>query len=164
MKMWKVVLVAVAGLWAIGAQAAGTGVMVKNSWIREAPPSAMALGGFMVLQNMTTKEVALVGASSPDFSSVMLHRTIMEGGMSKMVHQRMIKVPAKGEVTFQPGGYHLMLMNPKHAVKAGDRIEITLKFEDGSTLPTTFEVRKGMGSSMPMEQNMNMDGGMHHPM
>ncbi len=163
MKMWKVVLVAVIGLWTVGVNAAALGVMVKNPWIREAPPSAMALGGFMVLQNMTAKEVALVGASSPDFSSVMLHRTIMDGGMSKMVHQKMITVPAKGEVTFQPGGYHLMLMNPKHAVKAGDKIEITLKFRDGSTLPATFEVRRAAGG-MPMDGGMKMDGAMHHAM
>lgn len=160
MKMWKMVLVALIGLWAFGANAATMGVMVKNPWIREAPPSAMALGGFMVLQNMTDKEVALVGASSPDFSSVMLHRTIMDGGMSKMVHQKMIVVPAKGEVTFQPGGYHLMLMNPKHAIKAGDKIDITLMFRDGSTLPATFEVRRGTAGGMPMGGGMKMDGAM----
>lgn len=164
MKMWKMVLVAVVGLWAVGANAAGMGVMVKNPWIREAPPSAMALGGFMVLQNMTDREVVLVGASSPDFSSVMLHRTIMDGGMSKMVHQKLIKVPAQGEVTFQPGGYHLMLMSPKHAIKAGDKIEITLKFRDGTTLPATFEVRRAMGGAMPTDGGMKMDGSMHHAM
>lgn len=163
MKMWKIVSIALAALWVAGANAAGMGVMVKNPWIREAPPSAMALGGFMVLQNMTGKEIDLVGASSPDFKSAMLHRTIMKNGMSMMVHQRMIKVPAHGEVTFHPGGYHIMLMHPKHAMKVGDKIEITLKFADGRTLPVTFVVRAGMdGGGMKMDMGgMKMNGGMH---
>ena len=159
-KIMRTFIVAVAALWAATAGAAGMGAMVENPWVREAPPTAAALGGFMVLQNHTDKPLMLVGASSPSAEEVMLHRSIMEGGMMKMVHQHMIEIPANGQVEFKPGDYHLMLMKPKKAFKAGDKIEITLKFKDGSTLPATFEVRAGAGG---MNHGSGM-GGMKHGM
>lgn len=160
-KMFKTWLVVVAALWSVHAVAAGMDVTVEHPWVREAPPTAAALGGFMVLKNNTDKPLVLVGASSPDTAEVMLHRSIMEGGMMKMVHQKSIEIPAKGQLEFKPGDYHLMLMKPKKAFKAGDKIEITLKFEDGSTLPATFEVRAGMGGGMKHGSDMgNMKHGM----
>jgi len=162
MKMVKLLMVSVAALWTVAATAAGMGVMVENPWVREAPPTAAALGGFMVLKNHTDKPLVLVGASSPAAEEVMLHRSIMEGGMMKMVHQEMIEIPAKGQLEFKPGDYHLMLMKPKKVFKAGDKIEITLKFKDGITLPATFEVRTGMGG-MDMNHGSDM-GGMKHGM
>lgn len=136
---------------------AADGIVVENAWIREAPPGASALAGYMVVKNNGTSEQVLVGASSSAFANVMLHRTIVENGMAKMVHQMAITIPAKGEVTFEPNGYHVMLMGPKQPLKAGDKVEITLKFKDGSTMPVVHEVRKA-----EMEQPMSHDmGGMH---
>lgn len=131
-------------------------LMVKDRWIREAPPTAAALAGYMVIENGGDSDRVLVGAESPLFASVMLHRTIMEEGMAKMIHQRSISIPAGGSLTFEPNGYHLMLMKPKKQLKAGDKVEITLKFKDGTTLPLSFEVRSGKG--MPkMEHGGHMD-------
>ncbi len=155
--MMQLVLSAAIGVWSTLAAAAGMGVMVENPWVREAPPTAMALGGFMVLHNQSDKAVVLVGATSPVAGEVQLHRTVMEGGMAKMVRQDAIEIPAGGAVTFQPGSFHLMLMQPKRAVKAGDKVEITLQFKDGSTMPATFEVRAGMGGT-DMEHGKDMGG------
>lgn len=120
------------------------GLMIEDPWIREAPPGAAASAGYMKIKNHSDKDRALVGASSPQFGNVMLHRTVTEGGVAKMVHQMSILVPAKGEVVFEPNGYHLMLMKPKATPKAGDKIEITLKFQDGETMKVVYEVRAGM--------------------
>jgi len=154
-KILKVLVLAAAGLYSALTAAGGmTGVMVANPWVREAPPTAAALGGFMVLMNHTNKPAVLMGATSPAAEEVQLHRSVMEGGMMKMLHQHMIEIPANGQVEFKPGDYHLMLMKPKQVLKAGDKIEITLQFKDGTSLPATFEVRSGMG--------MDMGHGMQH--
>lgn len=120
-------------------------LMVKDRWIREAPPTAAALAGYMVIHNGGETDRVLVGAESPLFANVMLHRTVMEGGMAKMIHQPSITIAAGKSLTFEPNGYHLMLMKPKKQLKAGDKVEITLKFKDGSTLPLSYEVRSGQG-------------------
>ena len=159
MKMIKrLMLVLVMGLWA-GLVHAGGHLMVDNAWIREAPPGAAALAGYMTVQNHGDKPRMLIGASSPAFGNVMLHRTVMEEGMAKMVHQHMIEIPAKGSVTFEPNDYHLMLMKPKQQLKAGDKVEITLEFKDGETLVVTYEVRAGMGG---MNHGGMDHGSMHH--
>jgi len=43
---------------------------------------------------------------------------------------------------FAPGGYHLMLMNPKRRLHSGDRVEIVLEFRGGLVVPVAYEVRK----------------------
>jgi len=128
-------------LVAAAASAAESGITVENAWIREAPPGASAMAGYMVVKNHGASDKVLVGASSDAFTEVMLHRTIVENGMAKMVHQMAITIPAKGEVTFEPNGYHVMLMGPKRPLKRGDKVEITLKFKDGQTVKVMHEVR-----------------------
>jgi copper(I)-binding protein len=75
----------------------------------------------------------------------------MQDGMARMVAQDSMPIPAGGELSLEPGGYHLMLMRPKAALAAGDEVAVTLKFDDGSSLEVSMPVRKGMG-----------DGEMHH--
>lgn len=144
------------GMWFGIAQAAGQ-LMVENAWIREAPPGATALAGYMTVMNKGDTPRVLVGASSPAFGMVMLHRTVMEGGMAKMVHQKAITIPAKGSVTFEPNSYHLMLMKPKQVLKAGDLVEITLKFKNGETMTVTHKVKAGAGGMG--HGGMNMEHG-----
>jgi len=152
----RAALLLLSGLWLAQAQAAGK-VMVDNAWVREAPPGAAASAGYMTLHNMGDKPRVLVGASCAAFGNTMLHRTIMQDGMAKMVHQKQIVIPAGGSVTFQPNDYHVMLMKPKHALKAGDKVEVVLKFKNGETMTVTHEVRAGMGG-----MNHGNMGGMNH--
>lgn len=126
----------------------GLQVSVADAWINEAPPGATVLAGYMTLHNSSTQAHALVGAKSAGFAMVMMHRTEMEGGMAKMVHQEKVDIPAGGEVSFAPGGYHLMLMRPRQAYKAGDKVEITLLFKNGDQEPVQFVVRRGAAMDM----------------
>ena len=102
---------------------------------------AKALAGYMRVVNHTDQEHILVAASSPDFDFIMLHRTVVADGIAKMVHQRMIPVPANGELLFEPNDYHLMMMKPLKRFKAGDEIRAQLKFKDGQRVDVTFLVR-----------------------
>jgi copper(I)-binding protein len=155
----RLALLILGAVWAGMVQAAGS-IMVKDAWIREAPPGAAASAGYMVLQNMDDKPRMLVGASCDDFGSVMLHRTVMQDGMAKMVHQKSIEIPPGGSVTFKPKDYHVMLMKPKHALKAGDKVDITLLFKNGETMKVSYEVRtaKGGMEGMGGMDNGKMDG------
>ena len=133
--------------------------MVDDAWVREAPPGAKALAGYMKLHNHADKARVLVGAESPAFESVMLHKTIFEGEMSKMVHQHMITVPANGMVSFEPNSYHLMMMKPKQSLKAGDKVSVTLSFKNGDTQEVSHEVRSAMGGMDHSGHNMGHSQG-----
>ncbi len=137
---------AFAGLiWALTPIAAATGeadVSVRDAWVREAPPGAAMMAGYMVLQNKTSRSQVLVAASSSSFQTVMIHRTIAKEGMTGMEHAPQIELLPKASLLFAPGGYHLMLLHPKRTLRAGDRVEITLEFRGGLVLPVAYEVRK----------------------
>jgi len=117
-------------------------VTITAPWIREAPPGTHALAGYMVLHNHGDADISLVGASGVDFKEVMLHETITRAKMATMVHLPQVAIPSKGQVTFKPGGMHLMLMQPKRALMVGDESTVTLIFADGAKAIATFKVKK----------------------
>jgi len=59
-----------------------------------------------------------------------------------MEHAQKIELLPNASLLFAPGGYHLMLLNPKRALHAGDRVDINLEFLGGLVIPVAYEVRK----------------------
>ncbi len=118
------------------------GVSVRDAWVRESPPGMAMMAGYMALRNNTSQSQVLVSASSSGFQTVMIHRTVVKDGVAGMVHASRVELTPKASLVFAPGGYHLMLMNPKRTLRAGDRIEISLEFRGGLVVPVAFEVRK----------------------
>lgn len=118
------------------------GVSVRDAWIREAPPGAAMMAGYLELRNSTPRPQVLTAASSTGFESVSLHRTVVRDGMAGMEHLSQIEFAPNASLIFAPGGNHLMLMNPKQALRAGDAVVIKLEFRGGLVLPATFAVRR----------------------
>lgn len=132
-------------IWALTPIAAATeeaGVSVRDAWVREAPPGVAMMAGYMVLQNNTSRSQVLVAASSSGFETVMIHRTIVKEGLTGMEHAPKIELLPNASLLFAPGGYHLMLLNPKRTLRAGDRVDIYLEFRGGLVIPVAYEVRK----------------------
>jgi copper(I)-binding protein len=121
----------------LAAQAASPTVTVTKPWIRYLLPSLPA-AGYMTLSNSGNTDAVLTGAASPACGMLMLHKSQDDSGMAMMMDVRTITVPANGSVTFAPGGYHLMCMQPK--MNIGDRLPVVLSFQGGSTLSTTMPV------------------------
>ena len=132
----------VLALTLVAAASEEAGVSVRDAWVRETPPGMTMMAGYMELRNNTSQSQVLVAASSPGFETVMIHRTIVKDGMAGMVHASQIELAPSASLIFAPGGYHLMLMNPKRTIRAGDRVDIRLEFRGGLRLPVSFEVRK----------------------
>jgi len=142
-------------LAAAGARASEAAhVRAGQAWIRVLPGDLPA-GGYVVLSNDGDQPATLRGATSPRYGSVMLHRSSGEGGMSRMAMVDSLVVPAHGKVELAPGGYHLMLMHAVAPVKPGERVPLSLRFADGSTLAVDFAARPanatGADEAMPME-------------
>lgn len=122
------------------AAAAEAGLALSGSYLRTIIPSRPAAGYFTLTNNGAT-ERTLVGASSPACGMLMLHKSVRENGVDKMLPVKSIPVPAHGRVTFAPGGFHLMCMQPAATVRPGASVSVTLTFKDGTTLSGTFPVR-----------------------
>jgi periplasmic copper chaperone A len=112
---------------------------VRHPWIRWLPANLPA-GGYVVIANNGVAPERLVGASSPDYGMVMLHRSQEVNGADVMTAVSGIDIPAHGKVKLAPGGYHLMLMHAKQAIKPGDKVPVILHFAGGKTLQVDFPV------------------------
>ncbi len=117
---------------------------IHDAWIPEAPSMVSALAGYMTVENNSGRVRTLVGATGPLFERVEVHRTVYEkdSGLARMIPQDQVRIEPGQRFPFQPGGYHLMLISPKEAPKAGGRVTLTLVFADGSRPTVDFEVRR----------------------
>ena len=122
-------LVVALGLsFSVQAQEAKVGsIKVEQAYTRSTVPGQMAAGGFMKIENKGTAD-QLVSASSPVAGEVQLHEMAMEGNVMKMRQVKDIAVPAGGSVELKPGGLHLMFMNIKAPLTAGESVPVKLKF------------------------------------
>jgi len=115
-------------------------VSAENARIRLLPGD-LPLAGYVKIVNHSSAPIRLVGASSPAFDMIHVHRSVEEGGHSRMVSVDGVSIPADGAAELQPGGYHLMLMSRARALKVGDEVPITLIFDDDTRVTVPFAVR-----------------------
>jgi copper(I)-binding protein len=65
----------------------------------------------------------------------------MEGDIMSMVIQESVAVPS-GELAFQPGSLHIMLIGLTRDLNAGDEFALTLNFEQAGVVVVSVEVRQ----------------------
>ena len=117
-------------------------IRISDAWIREGPPVVSTLAGYARVENLTDREIALVGATSPDFTAVEFHRTEVVDGLARMREEQVIVIAAGASVSLEPGGLHMMLMNPQRALKAGDRAIVELRLSDGRLVRVELPIRR----------------------
>ncbi len=135
-------LLAAALLSALSCTAFGAGVSVGDPYARAVPPGQPNSAVFMSLENQSGQGQALVGAESNVSEIVELHTHVEEDGMMRMRQIEKIEVPAGETVTLKPGGLHVMLIGLKQPLDAGDVVDLTLVFADGSRSSVQAPVRR----------------------
>ena len=115
---------------------------VKDGWIRLLPGGMPMQAGFGRIDNHCPMPATIVSASSPAYGSVELHESKVVDGINRMREVPELRIAPDGAAVLQPGGLHLMLMQPKMALKPGSRVAIVFKLKDGRELLGEFEARK----------------------
>ena len=120
------------------------GLSLRDAWVSEAPPNAAAQAGYLTIDNGTDQQRTLIGAASTTFESIEFHRTVYDKStsMARMIHEKQLEIAPQTELRFEPGSYHLMLMNPKKSLRDGDKVPMTLLFADGAQFRIEFAVRR----------------------
>lgn len=121
----------VTGFIASAAQAQTT---VKDPWARATVAQQKASGAFMQLQS--AKGGKLLSASSPVAGIVEIHEMLMDGDVMKMRAVSSLNLPAGKAVELKPGGHHVMLIDLKKQLNAGDTVPITLVVESAGQRET----------------------------
>jgi len=92
-------------------------------------PGQNMSAGYLALSNNSDDVINITSVTSPQFSSVEMHESVVEDGVAKMRRIPSLLISAKATVRFNRGGKHLMLMHRKQQTDL-----ITLNFYDGATL------------------------------
>lgn len=119
-------------------------VEIVNAWIREAPPNATAMAGYMQVINHTDTDKQLVSGNSKDFKIIEFHRSVEKNGVYRMIRHKQLIVPANGMLELKPGDFHLMLITPYKQLKDGDSTTIQLILDDDSSISHQFPVKKAV--------------------
>lgn len=133
----------VAAQWAAHAQ-----TTVKDPWVRGTVPQQKATGLFAQITSTTGGK--LVSASSPVANIVEIHEMAMEGDVMKMRAVPGVDLPAGRAVELKPGGYHVMLIDLKQTLQAGDTVPIQFVIEGKDGKRETVDVKapvRALGAS-----------------
>ena len=123
------------------APAATTGITVTDAWARTSTMADRAGAAYLTIHNGGSAADKLLSVSSPAAATVEMHETTMTDGMMGMAPVAAIEVPAGGQAELAPGGFHIMLIDLTQELKAGDKIDLTLTFEQAGEIKVSAEVR-----------------------
>jgi periplasmic copper chaperone A len=97
------------------------------------------------ISNKGSKADELIGGRSAVAGSVEVHKMEMSNNTMRMREIPAIAIPANGKTSLDKGskdGFHLMLMNLKQPLKAGEKIPMTLIFKQAGEINITVPVEK----------------------
>lgn len=137
-------------------------IQILDPWVQAAPPNVKVLAAYLEIKNNGVKPRILVDVSSPSFDQVGIHRTVMHGNMAHMEHLKELTIPPHASVTLKPGGLHLMLMDAKNPLHAGDSVLMTLTFKNGSKVAVKATVRASQMKEMGHDAHMDYSEHMKH--
>jgi copper(I)-binding protein len=120
-------------------------VAVKDAWVRATVAGQKATGAFMQLADPAGGR--LVEARSGVAGIVELHEMTMDGSTMKMRAVPGIDLPAGKIVELKPGGLHVMLMDLKQPLAAGDSVALTLVVEGKDRKREVLEVKAAVRAS-----------------
>jgi len=124
---------------------------IHHPWARETAAGQSVGGGFMTIRNDGNTPDRLLSGSTPAAKELQLHSMVMEGTVMRMrqVTDGLV-IPAHGELTLKPGGFHVMFIGLKAPLRQGAMVPATLRFQHARTVKVAFKVQP-VGSSEPME-------------
>jgi periplasmic copper chaperone A len=96
---------------------------------------------FMVIRNRKDTPDRLLSAESTAASVLEIHLTeVNDNVMTMRPVEGGLEIPANGQVELKPGSYHIMLIDVQQDLKVGEKIPITLLFENAGEIRVEAEI------------------------
>jgi copper(I)-binding protein len=115
---------------------------VQDAWAR---PASKGENGavYFVIENDTDSHDALTGASTDIASAAEAHMSMQnDQGVMTMSMQDSVQIMPGENITFKPGGLHIMLVDLKQDLKVGDTFTLTLSFEKSGDITLEIQVKE----------------------
>jgi hypothetical protein len=102
-----------------------------GGWVRAMPEGASMSAAYGTLQWHGDEPLVIAEWHSDAHGDVSLHRTVERGGQIRMEAAPPAAILPGGSLSLQPGGLHLMLMQPGRELAPGDSVSITVISDSG---------------------------------
>ena len=112
---------------------------VTDAWVRLPPPGAQIAAAYFTIESK--QALSLSSVTSPAAEAVEIHAMSMQNGMMEMRQLSTLALEAGKPVKLEPGGLHLMLINPKKTLKEGDKVPLVLSFKQGKQVVGAVSVQ-----------------------
>jgi copper(I)-binding protein len=121
---------------------------LMHPWSAKAPAVAPVLGAYLTIVNTGMQSDRLVGGTTTVAERLEIHKSTIVDGIARMRPAKEgIEIPAGATLNLQPGGAHIMLVNPKQRLAEGEKFKATLEFEKAGSVEVQFVVQKPKPSS-----------------
>jgi len=117
---------------------------ISQPWSMELPPNAPTVAAYFVVHNGGQQPDRLLSVDTPIAATAQLHEHVHANGLMKMQQVQLVEIPAGGDATFAPMGYHVMLLDLKDKSKLTDgaHFPLTLHFEKSGDVTVEVAVLK----------------------
>ena len=129
-------------LFFFSAPGSAESLQITEAWIKNLPMVVPMRAGYMNITNNGSSKIAIESLASESFEKIEIHQSIEIDGMMSMQPITGLAVLPGESIQLEPGGYHLMMMNPLQDLKLGDKIIVTLRFDNQTTQTIIMIVRK----------------------
>ena len=114
-------------------------VKISGAWVRLPPPGAQIAAAYLTLESKQT--LSLSSVASPAAEVVEIHAMSNKNGVMQMRQLKALKLVAGKPLVLEPGGLHLMLINPKKPLQEGDKVPLALTFKQGNRVVGAVSVQ-----------------------
>ncbi|HUO53565.1 MAG TPA: copper chaperone PCu(A)C [Rhodoblastus sp.] len=127
-------------------------IKIEQPWARATPAGATTGAVYLTIENKSAAEDRLTSAASDLAATTQIHEMKVVDGIMKMREiSSGLPVPAGGSVALKPGGYHVMLIDLKKPLKAGEKVALTLTFEKAGKVEVQAPVQDIKATHPPMD-------------
>lgn len=138
--------------------ASATGATMSDPWSRQPADGQTTSAVYGEVTNNTDETITAVAATASVSETVELHEVLMndEGQMTMREKEGGYEIGAGETLVFEPGGPHIMLLDVDAATYP-DTVEVTLSFDDDTTIEFVAEVREIGDDAMGEMDSDEMD-------
>ena len=108
-------------------------IVIKNAWVRAAPSGSKIMAAYMIIDNQTSETITSSKIIANGFEKTEIHTSYVVDEISKMKKLNNLSIKGSESLVMEPGGLHLMLINPDEVPKRNSNVEILMFFKNAST-------------------------------
>jgi len=139
--MKRIFMVIWLGVLLLTACGAEKGIEIHGAWMR---PASQGENGavYFVIHNHSSLADELISVTSDIAAAAEMHESKMSGDIMQMNPVESVPLEPYAEIEFAPAGLHVMLVNLKQDVRAGDEIEVILHFKNFEDIKAVVPIRE----------------------